>query len=286
MAGKTPTRFNHLHSDPISFSGTSAKSLAQSQFAAAASAGYQPQAHSQLTATAAAPAEHLFKGGATSATPVAAQTSTVQNPSKSTPTATTATKPSTPAPATDVVLRAPPAQPIDLNSFNGFRFTALDQFLVETPKMYDHISGTYLWEMCEADEARCIKFIRDDCPTKRVFVITSGGQGKSLIPLIHDLPQVYAIYIHCSNMDYHREWSGKFSKVRVLCNDEKYLFPQLAVDVAQANLEWGDALVKQGKKESAKKKFTKALENLTLYTNKEHDPALEKEVQKKLQECE
>ena len=86
-------------------------------------------------------------------------------------------------------------------------------------------------------------------------------------------------------MDYHREWSSKFEKVRALCNDDEDLFPQMAVDVAQANLDWGNTLLKQGDKAQAAKKFQKALKNLTEFTKKKHDPAMEKEVQKKLEEC-
>ena len=184
------------------------------------------------------------------------------------------------------VLHPPRAQAMDSKLFNGLKYATLDQFLIESPTIYDLISGTYQWEICAADEARCIKFIRDDCPTKRVFIITSGSQGKTLIPHIHDLPQVYAIYIHCSNVEYHREWSTQFPKIRIICDDDKYLLPQLAVDVAQANLEWGEALLEQGKKDLAKKKFTKALKNLTDYTSGQHDPAFEKEILKRLEECE
>ena len=59
--------------------------------------------------------------------------------------------------------------------------------------------------------------------------------------MIHvSLPQVYAIYIYCANVNYHLQWAAGYYKVRVVCNDDdKYLIPQFAVDVAQANIDWG-----------------------------------------------
>ena len=185
------------------------------------------------------------------------------------------------------VMRSPPPQPIDLDSFSGLKFIMCDQLMSVTREIYDKISGTFQWEMCEADETYCVDYIRNECSTKRVFIIASGSLGKILVPIVHSWPQVYAIYIYCADVDFHRTWSTRYGKVRVVCNDDdKYLLPQLAVDVARANLDWGNALLKQGNKELAKKKFEKALINLTNYTRQRHDPAMEREVHQKLEQCE
>ncbi|CAF3746653.1 unnamed protein product [Rotaria sp. Silwood1] len=178
-----------------------------------------------------------------------------------------------------------PAQPIDLTTFKGLKFVALDGLLIETRDIYDQISGTIQWEMCESQEDRCMSYIRDQCANRRTFLMTSGGLGKNVVPKIHDLPQLYAIYIYCADVVHHQEWACKYSKVRVVCNnDDLYLLPQLAVDVAQANIDWGDALLKSGKRDEAKKKFSKADENLTKYA-KNPDPTMVNEVKKKLDEC-
>jgi len=182
------------------------------------------------------------------------------------------------------ILHPPAAQTLP-DSFKGLKFVTLDGFQLETREIYDKISGTFQWEMCESQEDRCISVIRDECGDKRVFVITSGGLGFRVVPAIHDLPQVYAIYIYCVDVEGHRKWSSKFPKVRVVCdNDDRDLLPQFAVDVAQANLEWGELLLKQNKRDAAKKKFDKALENLTKY-EKNVDPAMITKVKAKLNEC-
>ncbi len=183
------------------------------------------------------------------------------------------------------ILTPLPAQPIDLSTFKGFKFITLDPLQIETREIYDEISGTFTWEMCESQEDRCISCIRDEFKDKRVFLISSGSLGAKIVPQVHDLPQLYAIYIYCANVKYHREWAAKYSKVRVVCdNDDLYLLPQFAVDVAQANIDWGNAFLKQGTRDKAKEKFKLAYDKLNKYA-RNHDQAMDVEIKNKLEEC-
>jgi len=165
------------------------------------------------------------------------------------------------------------------------KFVTLDGLQLETREVYDKISGTFQWEMCESQDDRCMKFVREQCANKRVFLISSGSLGRRVVPTIHELPQIYAIYIYCADVPSNLEWSNKYTKVRVVCNDDdKYLLPQLAVDVAQADMEWGDALLKNGKADKAKEKYAKALTNLKEHA-KHPDPTMIAKIEGKLNEC-
>ncbi|CAF0777107.1 unnamed protein product [Adineta steineri] len=182
-------------------------------------------------------------------------------------------------------LKPLPPQPFNLENVKGFKFVTADSLVLETREIYDTVSGTFHWEMCLSDSDRCIKFIREECANKRVFLVTSGGLGHIIIPAVHDLPQVYAIYIYCGTMEFHLPLQSKFSKVRVVCShDDHYLIPQLAVDVAQANIDWGDALLATGERDKAKKKFEKALTNLEKHA-KRPDPTMITQVKTKLEQC-
>lgn len=180
------------------------------------------------------------------------------------------------------------AQPIDLDRFKGFKFVTLDSLIVATRDIYDKASGTFKWEMCESQADRCKKYVEEDCANKRVFFITTGSLGKDVVPQIHSLPQIYAIYVFCSDLKWHLPWAQSYNKVRVVCNDDdRYLIPQLAVDVAQANIDWGNAHLQKGNREEAKKKFNKALENLNgdfKYIIKP-DAAMIMEAKNKLEQC-
>ncbi len=178
-----------------------------------------------------------------------------------------------------------PAQAIDLNTFKGFKFTMLDALQIETREVYDDISGTFQWEIFENQEEQCVNAIRDNFQNRRVFLISSGSLGAKVVPQIHELPQVYAIYIYCANVKYHQEWANKYSKVRIVCdNDDRQLLPQFAVDVAQANIDWANALLKQGTRDRAKEKFQLAYDKLNKH-GRNHDPAMDVEIKNKLEEC-
>lgn len=272
----TKPRLSHLHSEPVPISFASPQQLAQ--FAAGGGSFFgtprMPAPHQMYRPQMSTTNNMNFQiqpmpnnpfaavgdgGGATAA-----------------PSLTTEKKTLTPL----------PPQPIDLSTFKGFKFVTLDPLQLETREVYDEISGTFQWEMFEGQDERCVKTIRDDFKTKRIFLVSSGSLGEIIVPQIHDLPQVYTIYIYCANVKRHREWSQKFSKVRVVCdNDDLYLLPQFAVDVAQANIDWGNAFLQQGTLDKAKEKFKLASDKLKKYAQN-HDQTMDEVLKSKLEECE
>ncbi|CAF1253355.1 unnamed protein product [Adineta ricciae] len=62
------------------------------------------------------------------------------------------------------------------------------------------------------DENKCIKFI-DTIDEGKTFLIISGALGQTTVPLIHDKPQIVAIYIYCGNKSRHEQWTQKWSKI-------------------------------------------------------------------------
>jgi len=265
-------RTHHLQSESIPFSlQQNYQSPNFSQFTAATSAGYNPKPQAKVP---------TFSSGLGFNT---MPTSQQAKPTK--PMTEFGASAYAAAEGGSTGLQPPPAQPIDLSTFKGLQYSMVDNLQLETREIYDEVAGTFQWEMFKDQDDRCIKYIRDECVNKRVFLISSGGLGRKVVPAVHDLSQVYAIYIYCADVVSNREWSNKYTKVRVVCNDDdRELLPQLAVDVAQANMEWGDALVKQGQRDKAKPKYQKALDNLNKYTKKS-DPTMIKKVQSKLDEC-
>jgi hypothetical protein len=252
------------------------------QFTAATATGYSPRAQSQIR-----PATYPSGSTTTDASqqvkpskPMSEFAASFYAAGENAAQATTTQQSKPPS----LHLQPPPAQTVDA-TFKGFKFVTLDGFQIETREVYDEISGTYQWEMCESQVDRCITYVREQCADRRVFLVASGSLGRQAVPEIDKLPQVYAIYIYCADVKANREWADKHPKVRVVCNnDDQDLLPQFAVDVAQANLEWGEALLKQNKRDLAIKKFEKALTNLTKHA-KNPDPAMVAKVKSKIEEC-
>jgi len=57
-----------------------------------------------------------------------------------------------------------------------------------------------------SNEHKCLEFIKSNAD-RDIFFITSGSLGKSIVPKIVDLKQIYAIYIFCGNIQYHMSWA-------------------------------------------------------------------------------
>jgi hypothetical protein len=283
MSDKPPRpkgpRMSHLYSEPIPMSFASPQQLAQLAAAPPGSLFMQPQMKTPNQQYM--PMMHSgYNMDTNYQMPPVQPVTTVTTA----PAAAAAAAPSLSGSTGQTALKPLPPQEIDASTFKGFKFITLDAFQIETREVYDKISGTYQWEMCESQEDRCIKCVRDDCKNKRVFIVTSGALGSKIVPEIHEFPQVYAIYIYCANVKYHSEWSKKFPKVRVVCdNDDLHLLPLFAVDVAQSNIDWGDALLKQGQREKAHEKYKLAYDKLTTYA-RHHDEEMDSSLKKKIEE--
>ncbi len=70
------------------------------------------------------------------------------------------------------------------------------------------------------DVNECIDFI-NDIKEERAFVISSGALGQTTVPMVHDKPQVNAIYIFCRNKGYHEKWVKEWPKVAGVYTDIK-----------------------------------------------------------------
>lgn len=198
----------------------------------------------------------------------------------------TSNQPTAPTPAADSPQLTPlPAQPIDLSLCTDMKFVMLDTYVTKLDEPYEEISGTYNWEICGERGDHCVTQIKDRFKKKRVFLIASGGLGARFVPQIHDLPQVYAIYIHCEDVAGHKRWADEFSKVRVVCNNDTFdLLPRFALDVARSHLDWGKALLEANKPVEAKAKF-EAAQALFSRCARGGSSAMAAEVKAGLKEC-
>lgn len=279
-----PPRLSHLHSEPVPISFASPQQLAA--FAAGSGNIFGNPRMAAPMARFSSPMHAGFTMNNSMHQTSTPQASSTKSASTSSTTATDVAAASSKPVSTDSkVLKPLTAQHFDLATVKGFKFVTSDGLQIETREIYDKISGTFKWEMCESQETRCIDLIRTSCTDRRVFLVCSGGLGAKIVPEIHDLPQVYAIYIYCANVEAHSKWAKKFMKVRVVCDDDdKDLLPLFAVDVAQANIDWGNALLKQGSLDRAKEKFQLAKDKLRDHAPN-HDPQMDVEIQKRLEEC-
>ncbi|CAF1250286.1 unnamed protein product, partial [Rotaria magnacalcarata] len=66
--------------------------------------------------------------------------------------------------------------------------------------------------VCRTPE-QCVECL-NDIDDEKAFVIVSGYVGQQLVPAIHSMHVVYAIYIFCGNKARHDQWANEWSKIR------------------------------------------------------------------------
>ena len=75
---------------------------------------------------------------------------------------------------------------------------------------------TTIFSRFEAFEciASCEDSIKNISEDTRVVLIVSGQYGQQLVPRIHQLPQVSAIYVFCMDQTKALQWAKNFEKVK------------------------------------------------------------------------
>ncbi|CAF1099611.1 unnamed protein product [Adineta steineri] len=80
----------------------------------------------------------------------------------------------------------------------------------------------------------CIEFF-DKLKDETSFLITSGSLGQHLVPEIHGMPKLDAIYIFCDNISYHQQWTENWKKIKGIYNNIKDICDALKGGVKQVN---------------------------------------------------
>ena len=81
---------------------------------------------------------------------------------------------------------------------------------------------------------QCLTFLQG-IQLEKVFVIVSGSLGRDLVPHIHPMTQVDAIFIFCGDKSRHEEWVKKWPKVKGVHTKIKPTCAALELAVKQCN---------------------------------------------------
>jgi tetratricopeptide (TPR) repeat protein len=87
------------------------------------------------------------------------------------------------------------------------------------------------------DREQCIKIIKEN-GDKNIFLIISGAFGQELVPNIHQMSQLNAIFVFCGNKPRHELWArqyikvnGVFTEIALLCEAVKQIVKQQATSI-------------------------------------------------------
>ncbi|UJR19425.1 hypothetical protein I4U23_022555 [Adineta vaga] len=80
------------------------------------------------------------------------------------------------------------------------------------------------------NEETCQEYIEKQPEEDRIILIVTDSFCYTLVPRIHQLRQVYAIYITCKNTSIDEEWIAKFTKIKAFNVQFNELIAQMRLD--------------------------------------------------------
>jgi hypothetical protein len=84
----------------------------------------------------------------------------------------------------------------------------------ETNQAQQYLRTTINYVKLFKKSNECEAYIRSLGKDDRIVLIVSGRLGQEIVPRIHQVQQVSAIYVYCMNKQQNEKWAGKFNKVR------------------------------------------------------------------------
>ncbi|CAF0760774.1 unnamed protein product [Rotaria sp. Silwood1] len=87
--------------------------------------------------------------------------------------------------------------------------------------------------LCTTAE-ECIQQLNEN-PEEISFVISSGALGQHLVPSIHGMTKLNAIFIFCRKKEQHQVWAQNWAKIKGVHTTIKHICEKLAIATKQCN---------------------------------------------------
>ncbi|CAF3942917.1 unnamed protein product [Adineta steineri] len=77
----------------------------------------------------------------------------------------------------------------------------------------------------------CEQWIKTRLNNEKILFIVSGALGQRIIPNIHQLQSIIAIYVFCLHPEYHTIWTRNYSKIHGIISESNILLQQISNDL-------------------------------------------------------
>ena len=84
------------------------------------------------------------------------------------------------------------------------------------------------------DPNQCVVFLQG-IQTEKAFVITSGSLGQALVPCVHSMVQVNALFIFCGEQNQHKQWATAWPKIQCVHTEIEPICKALQEAAKQCN---------------------------------------------------
>jgi len=80
------------------------------------------------------------------------------------------------------------------------------------------------------NQDNCEEYIRQMSKDECIIFIVNDQLGETIIPYIHDLQQIFSIYIYSLNKNIDQQWINQFKKIKSICTDYDEILNQIEID--------------------------------------------------------
>ncbi|CAF5164525.1 unnamed protein product, partial [Rotaria sp. Silwood1] len=80
----------------------------------------------------------------------------------------------------------------------------------------------------------CVQQLNEN-PEEISFVISSGALGQHLVPSIHGMAKLNAIYIFCRKKERYQDWARNWTKIQGVHTTIKHISEKLTTAIKQCN---------------------------------------------------
>ncbi|CAF1499198.1 unnamed protein product [Rotaria magnacalcarata] len=122
---------------------------------------------------------------------------------------------------------------IEIEYLETFTLVWLDQHIDddENNRILEKRLRQYITYLVTFDNQKlCEQWLQNRSTDEKIFFIVTGESGKKILPIIHDLRSIIAIYIFCWRPELHINWAKAYSKIRNIISKSEELLEQILRD--------------------------------------------------------
>ncbi|CAF2094594.1 unnamed protein product, partial [Rotaria magnacalcarata] len=110
----------------------------------------------------------------------------------------------------------------------------IDEFNVKFPNSIARLRSIVSWIKVFTLPDDCVDYLTD-VTDENVFLFVENSFGKQLVPLIHELPQLYSIFVFCNDNDEQQTWTKEWTKVNGIFTQAEQICSLLKDNVKQCD---------------------------------------------------
>jgi hypothetical protein len=122
---------------------------------------------------------------------------------------------------------------IDVEHLETFTLVWLDRYIDEDEnnqelkrRLREHTTSLITFN----DFRSCEQWLKNRSTDEKILLIVTGDLGTKLIPTIHQLPSIIAIYVFCWKPEIHTMWTPDYPKIRGVISKEEILLQKISND--------------------------------------------------------